>query len=94
MKTVNILGTEYTIEVDESLDNKGLDGLCKGYDKQITLRNVGSMLCDDDSTETKRKRYNEVLRHEIIHAFLVNQVLMIIQAMNSLLIGLQFSFQR
>ena len=69
MKTVNILGTEYSIEVDDNLDKTQIDGLCKVYDKQITVRNVDSMLCDDDSTDTKKKRYNEVLRHEIIHAF-------------------------
>lgn len=27
------------------------------------------MLCDDDFMETKKKRFNEVLRHEVIHAF-------------------------
>lgn len=66
---INILGTEYTIEIDDSLEKTNADGLCKEYDKQITIRNVGSMLCDDDSTETKKKRFNEVLRHEVVHAF-------------------------
>lgn len=69
MKKVNILGTEYTIEVDDALEKSNCDGLCKEYDKAITIRNVGAMLCDDDSTDTKQKRYNEVLRHEVIHAF-------------------------
>lgn len=59
MKTINILGTEYS----------NADGLCKEYDKQIKIRNVGSMLCDDDPIDTKKRRFNEVLRHEIIHAF-------------------------
>lgn len=68
-QTVNILGTEYTIEIDDTLEKSNMDGLCKEYDKQILIRNIGSMLCDDDSTETKKKRFNEVLRHEIVHAF-------------------------
>lgn len=66
---VNILGTEYSIKVDDTLEKTNCDGLCKEYGKSITVRSVGVMLCDDDSTETKKKRYNEVLRHEIIHAF-------------------------
>lgn len=68
-KVVNILGTEYSLNVDDMLEKTNCDGLCKEYDKQITIRSVGAMLSDDDSTETKKKRYNEVLRHEIIHAF-------------------------
>lgn len=71
MKKVNILGTEYTIDIDDELNKTRMDGLCKEYDKQITVRNVLEMLCDDDSIDTKRKRYNEVLRHEIIHAFFI-----------------------
>ena len=68
MQIVNILGTSYTIETDDSLEKTELDGLCKEYDKEITIRNVDSML-GDDSPEAKKKRYDEVLRHEIIHAF-------------------------
>lgn len=67
--TVNILGTEYSIKVDNALEKTSCDGLCNEYDKSITIRSVGVMLCDDDSAETKKKRYNEVLRHEVIHAF-------------------------
>ena len=70
-KRVNILGTEYSIEIDETLEKTDTDGLCKEYDKQITIRNVDQMLCDDDSMETKKKRFDEVLRHEIVHAFFV-----------------------
>ena len=67
--SINILGTEYSIETDESLIDKGADGMCKEYDRQIAIRPLGNMLSDDDLTVTKSKRYNEVLRHEIIHAF-------------------------
>ena len=69
MKNVNILGTEYSIDIDDTIEKTNCDGLCKEYDKKITVRNVGAMLCDDDSMETKKKRFNEVLRHEVIHAF-------------------------
>ena len=68
-RVVNILGTEYSLKVDDSLEKTSCDGVCKEYDKQIEIRSVDAMLSDDDSTETKKKRYNEVLRHEIIHAF-------------------------
>ncbi len=69
MKKVNILGTEYRVEVDNNLEKTNADGLCKEYDKRISTRNVDAMLCDDDSKSAKKKRYDEVLRHEIIHAF-------------------------
>lgn len=69
MKNVNILGTEYSIEIDDTLEKTELDGLCKEYDKRISIRNAGSMLNDDDSTGVKKIRFDEVLRHEIIHAF-------------------------
>ena len=65
----NILGTEYSIEIDDTLEKTELDGLCKEYDKRISIRNAGSMLDDDDSTGVKKIRFDEVLRHEIIHAF-------------------------
>lgn len=67
--TVNILGTEYSISVDESLKKTNCDGLCKEYDKAITIRSIEDMLCEDDSTETKKRRYDQVIRHELIHAF-------------------------
>lgn len=70
-KVLNILGTEYSIETDDTLYRTNKDGLCKEYDKKITIRNVGSMLCEDDSEETKKRRYDEVLRHEIVHAFFI-----------------------
>lgn len=69
MKKVNILGTEYSIEIDDTLEKTEFDGLCKEYDKRISIRNAGSMLNDDDSTDIKKIRFDEVLRHEIIHAF-------------------------
>lgn len=46
-----------------------LDGLCKGYSKEITHRGVDDMLCNDDPIDVKKIRFSEVLRHELIHAF-------------------------
>lgn len=67
---MNILGTEYQLQVDdEYLKEENADGVCMGYDKIIKVRNVESMLGRKDSVAVKQKRYNEVLRHEIIHAF-------------------------
>lgn len=66
---VNVLGTEYEIITDDSIVSKGVDGLCKSYDKEIVIRSRGEMLCSEDSEAIKELRYKEVLRHELIHAF-------------------------
>lgn len=68
MKTINILGTEYILEQDESIIDKDCDGLCAEYSKKISIRPVHEMLCKDCTDQEREKRYNEVLRHEIIHA--------------------------
>lgn len=70
-KTVNILGTEYTIEDDESLIKTQCDGLHEEYTKRISMRNLSDMLTDNDNEETKKKRYDEVARHEVMHAFFI-----------------------
>ena len=66
---VNILGTEYSVAIDDTLEKTNADGMCRVYDKEIAIRSVDSMLCDEDSTDTKKMRFNEGLRHEIVHAF-------------------------
>ncbi len=70
-KTVNILGTEYTIEDDESLAKTQCDGLHEEYTKRISMRNLSDMLTDNDNEETKKRRYDEVARHEVMHAFFI-----------------------
>ena len=65
---VTILGTVYEVVEDAALDET-FDGQCVEYSKEILIRPLEQMLGDDDSEDEKRKRYNEVLRHEIIHAF-------------------------
>lgn len=70
MESVNILGTEYTIVTNTSMcQSLNADGICKEYDKLIVMRECDCLLDPDDSREAKEERYNEVLRHEIIHAF-------------------------
>lgn len=69
MKNINVLGTEYEFIVDDSIASQGVDGICKGYDKQIIVRSKENMLCPDDSERIKNIRYKEVIRHEIIHAY-------------------------
>lgn len=38
--------------------------------KKITVKSMAKILDPEDEDEIKRKRFNEVCRHEIIHAFL------------------------
>ena len=56
---INILGTEYSVEIDYTLEKTNADGMCKVYDKEISIRSADSMLCDEDSTDIKTMRFNE-----------------------------------
>ena len=69
---VSILGTDYIIMCDttKELIDKGLDGQVNVYNKIITIRNIQDMLDEDSSIYDKKLRYNDTLKHEIIHAFL------------------------
>ena len=69
MASVNILGTKYTIVIDKSLNNTSSDGLCKTYDKVISIRPILNMLGAEDCFKSKEARFEEVIRHEITHAF-------------------------
>lgn len=67
---INILGTEYLAIVDDDECIKlNADGLCRFYDKKIIIRSIDKLLVDGASEEEKRIRMQEVVRHEIIHAF-------------------------
>lgn len=68
-KAIQILGTEYKVKTDNSIADDGLDGMCKTYDKVILIRDIENMLCKSDSTDVKKVRYDETMRHEIVHAF-------------------------
>lgn len=69
MKKISILGTEYTIEYQSETENellKGCDGYCDWTTKHIVVeREMYGTLEDMDVYCDK------VLRHEIVHAFLL-----------------------
>lgn len=68
-KTVNILGTEYTIETDDKILKDGADGFCYPYSNRINIRPKENLLDDDNTTEEKERCYKETLSHECIHAY-------------------------
>ena len=68
MKTINILGTDYTFKVDD-LNNEELatnDGLCRIYDKEIIVRATDYM--GVLSEQSRQNRTDHVVRHELVHA--------------------------
>lgn len=76
MQKVNILGTEYKIEIhkvseDSFMEEKGLAGYCKEENKLIVVADMSEekyfVGMDEKAQETYRKK---TLRHEIMHAFL------------------------
>lgn len=74
--TVNILGTEYKIEVrkyseDECMKRNNWQGYCDEDLKLIVLADLDEKeYFQYDSEEQKDKSIKEILRHEIVHAFL------------------------
>jgi hypothetical protein len=73
---VNILGTEYTIEtvkVSECdyLRDNNLCGTCKYRERKILIADTSEEGYFVKTTEEAQRAYtNEIIRHEIIHAFL------------------------
>ena len=78
MKKINILGTAYTFEThkiseDCYLKTNRLDGYCSEYSKRIVIADFDEKryFSDDEwTTEEKNCRRKQVIRHEVIHAFL------------------------
>ena len=66
---VNVLGQDYDIIIDDKLKDRGKDGECLMYEKEIHIRAAQDMLEPDASMSSKVKSQNETLRHELIHAF-------------------------
>lgn len=69
MKKISVLGTLYDFIHDDSLIEQNHDGICKAYTKEIRVRNMQNMLEPNENLPDKRRRYDEVARHELIHAF-------------------------
>lgn len=72
-KTVNILGTEYQILVQNKKENPKLEnaiGVCEQYSKKIILDTLEDAKQDVMCVENVEEFQKKVLRHEIIHAFL------------------------
>ena len=69
-RTVNILGTEWTINIVKEFPQhlkeyeETSTGLCNGFDKDIWVKNMSEMDC-----KNKDKLLKNVIRHEITHAF-------------------------
>ena len=74
--TVNILGTPYSIEFkkysdDGYFEKKSVDGYCDGYNHKIVICKMETYPgWEDESKETIEIVQREILRHEIVHAFL------------------------
>lgn len=67
---VDILGTEYTVTRNTSaIEGMGADGICQAYNRKIIYRDLKDFLEDIDSVSAKKLRRDEVIRHEVIHAF-------------------------
>lgn len=75
MKTVNILGTEYTIEKksfkdDPAFEKQNIDGYCDGQMKKIVHCDMTTHPIMSDETEEYCKACERhTLKHEIVHAF-------------------------
>ena len=72
---VDILGTRYTIsektyEQDPYLKENGFGGYCAELSKEIVLLDINADVYKDLSEAEKIANWKQVLRHEIIHAFL------------------------
>ncbi len=75
MKTVTILGTEYTITVkkydeEEAFSRRSIDGYCDSWTKKIVVCDMSTYKgWEHEPPESIEVAQKEVLRHEIVHAF-------------------------
>lgn len=75
-KTVNVLGTKYTIEVHKRSENKlmqdiNCDGYCQADNHKIVVADMTEKKSFPYFDESEAHEYfKKTLRHEIIHAFL------------------------
>jgi hypothetical protein len=67
----NVLGTDYLLKIIESEDrdqfpdlSEEMDGYCNYYTKEIVV------VKDDSDTQGHEEYVDQVIRHELIHAYL------------------------
>ena len=74
--TVNVLGAEYTIEKHNPGEDVRLKS-CDGY-TDFTTHKISVLLPEktEDSVENMEAYVNKVIRHELVHAFLMKSGLM------------------
>ena len=68
-KIVNVLGTIYTVRVEDSTKNpkmKNANGLCEMYSKELVVDPIEDQNGCYENLEGFKRR---VVRHELIHAF-------------------------
>lgn len=71
MSQYNVLGTDYTVKIisnDERDDfpdmSEDMDGYCNHYTKEIVV------VREDDDMQGYDEYVNQVVRHELVHAYL------------------------
>ena len=69
MKTINVLGTEYTIEIKTAEEDAFIKD-CGGYTDKTTKRIVVTAPTSYNELDDFESYQKKVIRHEIIHAFL------------------------
>ncbi len=76
MQKINVLGTEYTIEIhkiseDEYMEKEHLSGYCGEESKLIVIADMSEKKYFPDMGEKEQESYRKkVMRHELVHAFL------------------------
>lgn len=76
VKTVNVLGTEYTVrrvdkDQDEYMEKMHLGGYCDDLRKEIVILNYKSLPeWENEPDERLKVLEATTMRHELIHAFL------------------------
>ena len=74
-KSVNILGTEYTIAIkkydeDEAFERRSVGGYCDSWTKQIVVCDMSTHKgWEHEPPDTIAAAQREIIRHEIVHAF-------------------------
>jgi hypothetical protein len=70
MQKVNILGTEYTIEIKSKEQDKFLKGFRDGYCDKTSKKIVVRAEDEESELDDYGIYLKSIIRHEIVHAFL------------------------